>query len=43
MPAELLTGKEAAESLYEELKPLIKKLDPKLVIIQVGEEAKSNQ
>jgi len=41
MPAELLTGKEAAESLYEELKPLIKKLDPKLVIIQVGEEATS--
>ncbi|PIR52184.1 bifunctional 5,10-methylene-tetrahydrofolate dehydrogenase/5,10-methylene-tetrahydrofolate cyclohydrolase [Candidatus Peregrinibacteria bacterium CG10_big_fil_rev_8_21_14_0_10_49_16] len=41
MSAKLLTGKEAAASLYEEIRPKVKELDPKLVIVQVGEEAAS--
>lgn len=41
MPAIILSGKEAADALLEELKPKIKKLKPKLVIVQVGSEASS--
>ena len=41
MTATLLTGKEVADSIFKELTPLIKKLDPKLVIIQVGDDPAS--
>jgi len=41
MPALILSGREAADALLEELKPKIKKLDPKLVIVQVGEDPAS--
>jgi methylenetetrahydrofolate dehydrogenase (NADP+)/methenyltetrahydrofolate cyclohydrolase len=38
MTATLLTGKEVADSLFTGLQPLVKKLDPKLVIVQVGDD-----
>jgi methylenetetrahydrofolate dehydrogenase (NADP+)/methenyltetrahydrofolate cyclohydrolase len=41
MPVLILSGKEAAEVLLEQLKPKVKELDPKLVIVQVGEDAAS--
>lgn len=41
MSATILTGKEPADALLEGLKPLVKKLNPKLVIVQAGENAGS--
>src|SRR3989344_6475559 len=41
MSALILDGNKAAEALLESLKPLIKKLKPKLVIVQVGKEVAS--
>ena len=41
MSAKLLTGKEVADSMFKELAPLVKSLDPKLVIIQVGDDPAS--
>lgn len=41
MTARLLSGKDVAEALFAELKPKIKKLDPKLVILQVGNDLAS--
>lgn len=41
MTAKLLTGKDVAEAMFKELQPLVKKLDPKLVIIQVGDDPAS--
>ena len=41
MPATLLDGKKAASNLLESLKPKIQKLDPKIVIVQVGEDPAS--
>lgn len=41
MSAKLLTGKDVAEAMFKELAPLVKKLDPKLVIIQVGKDPAS--
>ncbi|MBI5156144.1 bifunctional 5,10-methylenetetrahydrofolate dehydrogenase/5,10-methenyltetrahydrofolate cyclohydrolase [Candidatus Peregrinibacteria bacterium] len=42
MPAKILTGKEPADTLLESLKPLIKKLNPKLVIVRTGSDAGSD-
>lgn len=42
MSARLLNGKEPADALLQTLQPLVKKLDPKLVILQVGENAESD-
>ncbi|MBI3335952.1 bifunctional 5,10-methylenetetrahydrofolate dehydrogenase/5,10-methenyltetrahydrofolate cyclohydrolase [Candidatus Peregrinibacteria bacterium] len=41
MSATILDGNKAAEALLESLKPSIKKLKPKLVIVQIGKEAAS--
>jgi methylenetetrahydrofolate dehydrogenase (NADP+)/methenyltetrahydrofolate cyclohydrolase len=41
MPATILAGKPVAEKLLNDLKPEIKKLDPKLVVVQVGEDPAS--
>jgi methylenetetrahydrofolate dehydrogenase (NADP+)/methenyltetrahydrofolate cyclohydrolase len=41
MTAKLLTGKEAADAMFRGLAPLIRKLDPKLVILQVGDDPAS--
>ncbi len=41
MSALLLSGKPVAEKILEELKADIKKLDPKLVIVQVGDDPAS--
>ncbi len=41
MSAQILSGREVADHLFEELKPLIKEYDPQLVIVQVGENAAS--
>ncbi len=41
MTARLLTGREVAEAMFKELAPLVKKLNPKLVIIQVGDDPAS--
>lgn len=41
MPATILSGKEAAAKVLEELKSKIKELDPKLVIVQVGDNPAS--
>ncbi len=38
----LLAGKPAADALLERLKPEINKLDPKLVVVQVGEDPASS-
>ncbi len=42
MPARLLTGKEPAEQLLEEIKPRVQELDPKLTIVQVGDDPASS-
>ncbi|MBU0457940.1 bifunctional 5,10-methylene-tetrahydrofolate dehydrogenase/5,10-methylene-tetrahydrofolate cyclohydrolase [Patescibacteria group bacterium] len=42
MPATLLSGREAAGALLEGLKSKVKELDPKLVIVQVGEDPASS-
>ncbi|MBI1934738.1 bifunctional 5,10-methylenetetrahydrofolate dehydrogenase/5,10-methenyltetrahydrofolate cyclohydrolase, partial [Candidatus Peregrinibacteria bacterium] len=41
MPARILSGREPAEALLASLRPKIQELNPKLVILQVGEEAAS--
>jgi methylenetetrahydrofolate dehydrogenase (NADP+) / methenyltetrahydrofolate cyclohydrolase len=41
MPARILSGTEASDALLEELKPLVESLDPKLVIVQVGDHPAS--
>ena len=41
MSAQILSGKEVAASVLEALKPEVKKLDPKLTIIQVGDNPAS--
>ncbi len=41
MTAKLLTGKEVASALLESLKPLVAKLDPRLTIVQVGDDPAS--
>ncbi len=42
MPARLLSGTDLAHSILEGLKPRVKKLNPKLVIIQIGNDAASD-
>lgn len=42
MPATILSGREAANALLEKLKPKIKKLNPRLVVIQVGDDPASS-
>lgn len=42
MSALILSGSEAADAILASIKPLVKKLDPKLVIVQVGDDAASN-
>src|SRR3989338_10529529 len=39
--ARLLSGLEVADHLLESLKPMVKKLNPQLVVIQVGENEAS--
>lgn len=41
MPAKLLSGREAADALLLTLKPTVKQLDPKLVVVQVGDDPAS--
>ncbi|MDD4628115.1 MAG: bifunctional 5,10-methylenetetrahydrofolate dehydrogenase/5,10-methenyltetrahydrofolate cyclohydrolase [Candidatus Peribacteraceae bacterium] len=41
MSALLLSGREAADALLATLKPKVKKLDPKLVVVQVGDDPAS--
>lgn len=41
MSARLLSGREAADALLERLKPKVAALDPKLVVVQVGEDPAS--
>ncbi len=41
MPARLLSGNDAAASVLEGLKPLVKQLDPRLVVVQVGDHPAS--
>ena len=41
MSAKILSGREAADALLAKLKPEVKKLDPKLVIVQVGDDPAS--
>lgn len=41
MPFTLLDGRKAAEALLESLKPNVKKLDPKLVVVQIGDDSAS--
>ncbi len=41
MPATLLAGKPVAEHMLARLKPEVKKLDPKLVVVQVGDDPAS--
>lgn len=42
MTAQILSGKDASAALLEALKPDVEKLDPKLVVIQVGEDPASS-
>ena len=42
MPAKILTGKEPADELLAKLQPLVEKLNPKLVIVQIGNDAGSD-
>ncbi len=42
MSATLLLGRPAADALLERLKPDVKKLDPKMVVVQVGEDPASS-
>lgn len=41
MPARLLSGREAADALLTKLKPKVKRLNPKLVVVQVGDDPAS--
>ncbi|NOS67192.1 MAG: bifunctional 5,10-methylenetetrahydrofolate dehydrogenase/5,10-methenyltetrahydrofolate cyclohydrolase [Candidatus Peribacteraceae bacterium] len=41
MTASLLSGKPVADAMFKDLAPLVKKFDPKLVIIQVGDDPAS--
>lgn len=41
MPARILSGNDAAASVLEGLKPLVKTLDPRLVVVQVGDHPAS--
>ncbi len=41
MPPRLLSGKDLSEKILASLKPKVKKLDPRLVIVQVGDEPAS--
>lgn len=41
MPARILSGREAADALLASLKPKVKELDPKLVVVQVGDDPAS--
>jgi methylenetetrahydrofolate dehydrogenase (NADP+)/methenyltetrahydrofolate cyclohydrolase len=41
MSATILSGKEVSDAMLKELAPLVKKLDPKLVIVQVGDDPAS--
>ncbi len=41
MPPKILSGREAADALLATLKPKVKKLDPKLVVVQVGNDPAS--
>jgi methylenetetrahydrofolate dehydrogenase (NADP+)/methenyltetrahydrofolate cyclohydrolase len=41
MSALLLSGRDAADALLATLKPKVKKLDPKLVVVQVGDDPAS--
>jgi len=41
MPVQLLSGREAADALLSTLKPTVKQLDPKLVVVQVGDDPAS--
>lgn len=41
MPARILSGNEAASSVLEALKPRVKLLNPRLVVVQVGEHPAS--
>lgn len=41
MSALILSGKDVAAALLESLKPAVKKLDPKLVVVQVGDDPAS--
>lgn len=42
MPARILSGKSASEATLASLKPQVAKLDPKLVIVQVGDDPGSS-
>lgn len=41
MPPRILSGREASDALLESLKPQVQKLDPKLVVVQVGDDPAS--
>ena len=41
MTVKLLTGKDVADAMFKDLMPIVKKLDPKLVIVQVGDNPAS--
>ncbi|OIO53310.1 hypothetical protein AUJ46_05570 [Candidatus Peregrinibacteria bacterium CG1_02_54_53] len=41
MTAQILSGREAADALLATLKPTVKNLDPKLVVVQVGDDPAS--
>ncbi len=41
MTALLLAGKDVADAMFKDLAPLVKTLDPKLVIVQVGDDGGS--
>ncbi len=38
MSASILSGKEVSDALLASLRPLVKKLDPRLVVVQVGDD-----
>ncbi len=42
MTARILSGKDVSDAMIAELKPLVAKLDPKLVVVQVGEDPASS-
>ena len=42
MPAKILSGTVVADAILDALKPKVKKLNPKLVIVQVGSDAASD-
>jgi len=42
MPAVILTGKEVADAMYASIKDKVKKLDPKLGILQIGDDPMSS-